>query len=296
MVRVSVVIPAHNAESVLADCLRALAAQSLPEADYEVIAVDDGSTDATASVAEGLGVRLLRQHRQGAPAARNAGIRAASGEWVALTDADCVPSRGWLDSLLLAVGERDGAEPALGAAGPLLGYQSDSAAARFVDLSGGLDVERHLSHPQFPFAPTGNVMYRHEALTAVGGFDPRYAAYDACDLHTRLRRRGPGPFYFAPRALVLHRHRTTWPAYWRQQFGYGRGYGQFLLHHRDEVHWSWWREVRAWGDVIGFAAAACRPGRNDRALVRRGRFAKSLAQRLGVLTAYWNPRERARWQ
>jgi hypothetical protein len=96
--------------------------------------------------------------------------------------------------------------------------------------------------------------------------------------------------------LVLHRHRTTWPAYWRQQFGYGRGYGQFLLHHRDEVHWSWWREVRAWGDVIGFAAAACGPGRDDRALVRRGRFAKSLAQRLGVLTAYWNPRERARWQ
>ncbi len=291
--RVSVVIPVYNGARFLADCLIALRGQSLPAADFETIVVDDGSTDATAEVARGLGFRVEQQAHSGAPAARNRGARAAGGEWVAFTDADCLPSRQWLQALLEAVA--DSSPQAMGAAGRMVGYQSDTPAARFVDLSGGLDAQDYLDHPRFPFAPTGNVVFRRTALLAAGGFDERFTAYDSCDLHTRLRQIDDAPFHFAPRAVVLHRHRRTWPEYWRQQLWYGRGYGQFLIRHREAIGWSVSHELRAWGKLGGLALAACRPGGDDGTLVRRGQLVKMLAQRLGCMSTYWSPRERARW-
>lgn len=290
----SVVVPVRNGAATLTDCLRALTSQSLPRTAYEVIVVDDGSADRSAAVVESFRATLLQQPPQGAAAARNAGIRAAQAHWIAFTDADCIPSRTWLATLLAAV-ERNGETERLGAAGRTIGHASTTPAARFVDLSGGLDAERHLAHPHFPFAPSGNVMYRRSALESVGGFDVRFVAYEACDLHARLSRTHCGTVTFEPRAIVLHRHRASWAAYWRQQANYGRGYGQFLLRYRADVPWSITRELRAWGGVAALGAAACWPGGDDRVLVRRGQFVKALAQRIGACRAYWSPRERARW-
>ncbi len=304
MLRVSVVVPFFDAANTLAQCLAALRAQSLARDVYEVIAVDDGSTDGGGEVAAAAGVRVVRQANRGAPAARNAGIAAAAGEWVAFTDADCIPSRGWLHALLAAV-EGAGASattstaaadpPVLGAAGPLYGHDSRTPAARFVDLARGLDTERHLAHPRFPFAPSGNVMYRRAALAAVGGFDERYASYDACDLHTRLRRIG-GAFVFERAAVVLHRHRATWRAYWRQQIGYGRGLAQFYLRWLDDIPWSAACEARAWAEIVPRLATASLPAAADAALIRRGTLVKDLAQRIGFVRTYYRAAERARWR
>src|SRR5262245_7855555 len=100
---VSVVIPVYNGASTLAACLTALESQSLPRPRFEIIVVDDGSTDETASIAAAFPVRLVRRTNGGAPAARNSGLREATGAWVAFTDADCIPSRGWLAHLMGAV-------------------------------------------------------------------------------------------------------------------------------------------------------------------------------------------------
>jgi glycosyltransferase involved in cell wall biosynthesis len=293
---VTVVVPAHDAARTLPDCLRALTSQRLCNDEYTVVVVDDGSVDNSAAVAEAFGAEVVRQPRQGPGAARNAGWRAASGRWVAFTDADCIPTRSWLPTLLAAA-ERgaDGPRPALGAAGWTLGYRSATPSARFVDLSGGLDTERHLSHPTFPFAPTGNVLYRREALVAVSGFDVRYKSYEACDLHGRLIRSDAGRFVFEPRAVVMHQHRARWRDYWRQQIWYGKGLGQFAWHHREAVGWSLHDELHAWTQLARLGIEACRPGSGDDALVRRGRFVKELAQRAGFVTSYWSPKERVRW-
>ena len=274
---VSVVIPVYNGASTLGACLAALGSQSLPRLRFETIVVDDGSTDDTASIAAAFPVRLVRRRNGGAPAARNTGLREATGPWVAFTDADCIPSRGWLGHLMGAVESHEGPGP-IGAAGRVIGYGSQSPAAKFVDLSGGLDAERHLAHPRFPFAPSSNLMYRRELLAAAGGFDERYATYDACDLHNRIRKLDSGPILFEPRAIVLHRHREGWGAYWRQQVSYGRGYAQFMLHHREEVGWSLWDEMTTLGRLARLGAGACVPGRSTAALCRRGQFVKTLAQ------------------
>jgi glycosyltransferase involved in cell wall biosynthesis len=295
LVQISVVIPVHSGgERTIGDCLRALEGQTLPRGDYEVIVVaDGGAKEINASLREGFDVRLLSQEHKGAPSARNTGWRAAEGEWVAFTDHDCIPSRTWLSSLLNVVS--NGKESAFGAAGPIFGFESYSPPARFVDLTHGLDSERLLSHPTFPFAPSGNLMYRRDAVAKVGGFDERYCSYDACDLHTRLRQVCEGGFYFEPRAVVLHRHRASWRAYWHQQLNYGRGLGQFFLHHQEVVEWSLWREMCAWSTVVSFAVRASLPGRDDASLIRRGNFVKHLAQRVGFVNAYWNWDERKRW-
>jgi glycosyltransferase involved in cell wall biosynthesis len=98
---VSVVVPARNAERTIAACLRALARQALAPADLEVIVVDDGSVDDTAAIAGRFpGVRVLRQGRFGAEAARRAGAAAAHGTMVAFAEPDHPPPLGWLDALL----------------------------------------------------------------------------------------------------------------------------------------------------------------------------------------------------
>jgi glycosyltransferase involved in cell wall biosynthesis len=291
---VSVVVPVFNGATLIGECVDALMAQSLPRSELELIVVDDGSKDGTAEEAERHGARVIRQENRGAPAARNAGIAAARGTWVAMTDCDCIPSRGWLAALLEAVRRHPDPGRVIGAAGRIVGHQSASPAARFVDLTGGLDAERHLAHPRWPFAPTCNTMFRRAALEAVGGFDPRFAAYDACDLHARLQA-GPDRFLFAPRAVVLHRHRASWRAYWRQQAGYGQGMADFMLRYRREAPWTAGREAAAWAAAVGLSLAALRPGSDDAAIMRRGLAVKALAQRVGFAGAFWRPSRRRRW-
>ncbi|WP_035349378.1 glycosyltransferase family 2 protein [Edaphobacter aggregans] len=87
-VTISVVIPAYNAGSLIGETLDSVLAQSCPA--HEIIVVDDGSTDDTAEVVRRYGnaVRYLRQENQGQAIARNTGIHAATGEWIAPLDSD----------------------------------------------------------------------------------------------------------------------------------------------------------------------------------------------------------------
>ncbi|HZY45137.1 MAG TPA: glycosyltransferase, partial [Anaerolineae bacterium] len=238
MLRVSIVVPTFNSAQTIAECLQAIGSQSLPRDQYEVILVDNGSRDATTTIADQFDAKQLLQNTRGAAQARNVGWAAARGEWIAFTDSDCIPSRMWLQSLLdRAATDRMAAHP-IGVAGRTLGYRSTSAAARYVDLTGGLDAETYLAHPAFPWAPTNNVMYLRSALETVEGFDARYVTYEGGDLSYRLQTVFNHALVFEPRAVVLHQHRSTWRAYWRQQYGYGRGYGQFIWKHRDHFRWT----------------------------------------------------------
>src|SRR5689334_14243206 len=103
-VAVSIVVPAHNAAHTLPACICALLKQDLTQ-PYEIIVVDDGSTDETASLGSlcARRVRVLRQERKGPAAARNRGIREACGRVVLFTDADCEPMAGWASALVRAL-------------------------------------------------------------------------------------------------------------------------------------------------------------------------------------------------
>ncbi|HQH26726.1 MAG TPA: glycosyltransferase family 2 protein, partial [Oligoflexia bacterium] len=93
----SIIVPAYNAQQTLARCLEPVCAQLLScPSPGEVIVVDNNSTDQTAAIARSFSVRVLRCAERGRARARNAGIRAAQGEWIATVDADTVVDANWL--------------------------------------------------------------------------------------------------------------------------------------------------------------------------------------------------------
>jgi hypothetical protein len=99
--KVSVVVCAFNAETTMAACLASLRALRYPA--FEVIVVNDGSTDQTGAIAEQFeGVHVIHQENKGLSAARNVGIAASAGEIVAFTDSDCVVDPDWLHHLVAA--------------------------------------------------------------------------------------------------------------------------------------------------------------------------------------------------
>lgn len=95
--KLSVVVPTLNEEGEIEDCLASLARQSFSE--FELIVVDNGSTDATGRVAQAFGARVIRLEERGVARARQAGFELAQGDIIASTDADGVVPGNWLESL-----------------------------------------------------------------------------------------------------------------------------------------------------------------------------------------------------
>ena len=100
---ISVVIPAYNAGQTIEGCVRALQAQTTAEA-VEVIVVDDASTDGTGALARAAGARVICEGKLGKSGARNAGARAAQGEILLFTDADCEALPDWVERMIAPLG------------------------------------------------------------------------------------------------------------------------------------------------------------------------------------------------
>ena len=221
--KVSVVVCAYNAASTLRECLASIERVEYP--DYEVILVDDGSTDLTPQIAADFPkVRTVRQDNHGLSFARNVGAEHARGEIVAYTDADCVVDEDWLRCLMQAM--RDQGVPAIG--GPNITPHSDGWNARCVAASPGnpshvMFDDRHAEH-----IPGCNMAFRRDSLLGLGGFDAQFrTAGDDVDFCWRLLDHG-GAIGYAPGAFVWHHRRETVMAYLKQQIGYGRA--EALLH------------------------------------------------------------------
>jgi GT2 family glycosyltransferase len=213
---ISVVVCTHNGEPTLADTLEGVERIDYPA--YEVIVVDDGSTDNSAAIAETFEARVISTDNHGLSAARNTGFRAANGEIVAYTDDDARPDPNWLT--YLAVEFMRSEHVAVG--GPNIAPAGDGPIADCVANSPGGPIHVLLADRLAEHIPGCNMAVRKSALDAVDGFDPIYrAAGDDVDMCWRLQERG-WTIGFAPGAMVWHHRRNSLRAYWRQQRGYGK--------------------------------------------------------------------------
>ncbi len=198
---ISVVIPARNAAATIPRTLEALAAQDLG-GPYEVIVVDNGSEDETAAIAEGAGVKLIRQGRERPGTARNRGVEAAAAPVIAFTDADCVPEPGWLSAGLRALAKADLVQG---------GVRADPSTPRHP-----FDRTVELGGPTGLFE-TANLFVTREAFERAGGFsDWAAAAIDEpfgedAVFGWEARRRG-ARFAFAADARVAHAVFSRGPA------------------------------------------------------------------------------------
>jgi O-antigen biosynthesis protein len=214
--RISIVICAHNAQTTIRECLDAV--HGLDYHDYEVIVVDDGSTDATGELVRSYPVRVVSTENRGLSSARNTGLEVADGEIVAYLDSDAYPDPHWLKYMATVFMTTD----FVGVGGPNLPPPGDGAIAECVARSPGGPAHVLITDTVAEHIPGCNMAFRRTALREVGGFDPRFrCAGDDVDICWRLQDRG-WHLGFCPAAQVWHHRRNSVRTYWRQQCGYGR--------------------------------------------------------------------------
>jgi GT2 family glycosyltransferase len=214
--RISVVVCSYNGSRTIRDCLDGLSRVDYP--NFEVIVVDDGSTDGTADIARGYDVRLIRTENRGLSSARNTGLEAATGEIVAYLDDDAWPDPHWLKYVAATFEATDHA----GVGGPNLPPPGDGPIADCVANAPGGPVHVLLTDREAEHIPGCNMAFRRASLEAIGGFDPQFrTAGDDVDVCWRLRERG-WTIGFHPAAVVWHHRRNSLRAYWKQQVGYGK--------------------------------------------------------------------------
>jgi glycosyltransferase involved in cell wall biosynthesis len=202
---ISVIVPAHNAGEHLGACLDALLASSY--GSFEIIVVDDGSTDDTARVAKAKGVALIEcEHRGGPGAARNEGARHARGSILFFIDADVLVRKETVG----LVAERFTREPDLGA---LFGSYDDAPSEQNF-VSQYKNLFHHLIHQQARkeastfWAGCGAV--RKKVFDRVGGFDPhRYPAPSIEDIELGCRIRDSGSRILLYKGLQV-KHLKRW--------------------------------------------------------------------------------------
>src|SRR2546425_236901 len=201
---------------VIRDCLEGLRKLDYP--DFEVIVVNDGSTDNTAAVLGEYDFRVITTENRGLGSARNTGMEAATGEIVAYLDDDAFPDPHWLT--YLAATFRSTKHAAVG--GPNIAPPGHGGITASVANAPGNPTHVLVSDQEAEHIPGCNMAVHKACLQAVGGFDPQFrVAGDDVDLCWRLRERGL-TLGFSPGAMVWHHRRNSVRAFWKQQVGYGR--------------------------------------------------------------------------
>ncbi len=224
--KVSVVVASYNGARTLKTCLESLGKLNYP--DYEVLLVDDGSTDTTQQIASLFpNVRYVPQMHQGLSVARNTGIYSSSGEIIAFTDSDCRADEDWLYYLVSSLLSSN----FIGVGGHNFLPPEDSLVAAAVQVSPGAPAHVMLTDRVAEHIPGCNMAFYKWALLEIGGFDPIFIkAGDDVDVCWRLQQRGY-KIGFSPAGFVWHYRRSTLRAYLRQQTGYGEAEALLVRRH-----------------------------------------------------------------
>jgi GT2 family glycosyltransferase len=233
----SVVIPTYNRCASLHRLLDALARQTLPPDRFEVIVVDDGSSDGTRELLRTLKTRYalvsIEQPNQGPGAARNRGVRAASGDLILFLDDDVVP----MDELLDRHTQLHASQPNAVIIGPMVPPSEWPRPAWIRWEEEMLDFQyRAMVAGDFECTPrqfyTANASLDRANFLEAGGFDSVFKRAEDVELAYRMRDRG-ARFMFAAEAIVYHYAERTFSAWCRTPYQYGR---YDVIMHREKGH------------------------------------------------------------
>jgi len=224
LTRLSIIVPAYNAERCIARCVESLLAQRGLEEPPEIIVVDDGSLDSTARIVSRYPeIRLIRQCNKGRGAARNAAIRTAQGHVLLFTDSDCEVEPDWAVEMLRCL-ETIGTDCVMGATTTGVGVDNI-----FAKTQQGRDLCGLKEGPLTRFN-TNNIGFRGEVVRELM-FDEALPRGQDADLGWRLLQAGYSA-WFRPSARVHHHHLyTTWKAFLRNGFSEGRASAQIYYKH-----------------------------------------------------------------
>lgn len=230
---VSVIVPVYEDPDGIATTLEALADQTYPIEDYEVVVVDNGSNDRTPTVVE----EFARAHEQigkiiepagGSYTARNAGIEVASGSILSFVDADMWVAPDWLESVVDRLDETGAAYLACDV--ELSESEGRQSLAGRYNRRTAFPIRKYVE--RWEFAPTCCLTVRREVIEDVGGFDDRFVSSGDREFGNRVADAGYD-LVFAPDVTMIHPPRTNVEELVDKAVRIGRGRYQVRRYHPD---------------------------------------------------------------
>ena len=227
----SVIIPTHNRVNQLEKCIEFLDKQTMQIENFEIIIVDDGSSDGTAELGKSLQesgdfhIKYLFQKNKGPATARNLGICQARGEIILFLDDDCRAKEKWLEELVKGY-----EDPQVGGTGgriisPLRGTLAD----RYCSHVGLLETPK-IKGNRVEYVITANASFRKSVLEEVGGFDENYEFPGGEDPDLCLRVIHAGhKLLFNSNAMVSHHHPRSLSSLRKTYFNYGMGEALLII-------------------------------------------------------------------
>ena len=216
----SVIVPVHNTAAHLERCIAALVGQDYPREAFEILMVDNNSTDESADIlSRARGIRVLTEAKQGSYAARNRAVREARGSILAFTDSDCAPDAGWLRAVEAGLAA-PGVQIALGCRRPardrgLIGLLADYENKKDEHVFASPAVELY-------YGFTNNMGVRRSTFDQYGPFVERPRGSDTIFVRRVVEGEGCAAAAYIPSMRIAHHEMDGIRTYYGKMFTYGR--------------------------------------------------------------------------
>lgn len=219
---VSVIVPVYNGEKVIGECIESLLNQTYPKDKYEIIVVDNNSTDRTAEIISKYPVKYVKEDKIQSPyAARNKGASIAKGDIFAFIDSDETVGKNWLINLLMGYEDKS-----IGAfLGKIVAVSAtDSMIGRYWKND---ETTKDCSVDKKPFLSTGNCAIKAVAFRKLNGFDPSLFSCGDLEMEIRLKQYLGLSIRYNPKAIIFHKEKSGWTSLLKRE--YRSGFGSYII-------------------------------------------------------------------
>ena len=220
MIYISVIVPFYNSKRYIVECVEGLLLQTYPMENYEVVMVNNNSTDASAEIVKRhLRIKLVSEEKQGAYAARNRGLREAKGEIIAFIDPDCVPSNDWLKEIAAAMDNSD--------VGVILGSHELARDSLCFSMLSAYENEKNnyafnSKIKELYYGHTNNMAVRRRLFDEIGTFVERYRGADTIFVRQCVDSYSCEIVRYLPQIRVRHMEIDSLSKLYQKFFIYGR--------------------------------------------------------------------------
>jgi glycosyltransferase involved in cell wall biosynthesis len=206
--RVSVIIPVYNDSENLANCLTAVEGQTLDKSKFEVIVVDNGSSqDIGPALKSCPAVKTVFEPKEGSYAARNKGILRSEGDILAFTDSDCIPARDWLEKGLLSLLNKANVGFVAGRVGFFARDERKMTGVEIWEMLYNYDQESFIRDRHFGL--TANLFTKRSVMDEVGLFNSGLKSAGDYEWGNRVYDKGFN-IYYDEELVVMHPARRTY--------------------------------------------------------------------------------------
>ena len=225
----SVIIPSFNSKKTIEECIKSILNQHYSKKNYEVIVIDDGSTDNSLDLIKKYSVKIIRQKNKGPAVARNVGAKYASGKYLVFTDSDCVVDKYWLKSIDEGFKEY---HKISGIGGEILNGNCSlmGKVSHLIDFGGNVDNKEGVIKTMS--IPSANICYKRDIFREIGGFNEKLVTMEDRELNWRLVKNGYKILCY-PKVKVYHYANISFFNLIKKRFNRAKTFLEARKLHRD---------------------------------------------------------------